>query len=87
MITRTKNIMGVPPAQRQSRDRQQRQRRKQHKPASDSDDKQRETRSAVIMRVRDRAKQDVDEASEPAKAIQRHLPSKKRKRPRVDIRI
>jgi hypothetical protein len=88
MITRTKNIMGVPPAQRQSRDRQQRRKQKQHKPTTDSDDQQQEARSAVIMRIiRDRAKKAVDVASEPAKAIQRQLPSKKRKRPHVDIRI
>lgn len=87
MITRTKNIMGVPPAQRQSRDRQQRRKQKQHKPTTDSDDQQQEARSAVITHIRERAKQAVDAASEPAKAIQRQLPSKKRKRPHVDIRI
>jgi hypothetical protein len=87
MITRTKNIMGVPPAQRQSRDRQQRRKQKQHKPSTDSDDQQREARRAVIMRIRERAKQEVDEVSDPVKAIQRQLPSKKPKRPHVDIRI
>ncbi|MEJ2641139.1 MAG: hypothetical protein P8010_16350 [Desulfosarcinaceae bacterium] len=87
MITGTKHIMGVPAAQRQSRDRQQRNRQGRRKSDADSEDPQQETRGAAIIRIKARKRRATGTAADPPQRLPRHPSSKKRKQPHVDIRI
>jgi hypothetical protein len=91
MITGTKHVLGVPAAQRQSRDRRQGRRRRRRKPASDGEDGRRETRSATVIKIRGRAEAPEDPAADPAPlpgvSRRRGLSPPSGKRRRVDIRI
>lgn len=91
MITGTKQIMGVPAAQRQSRDRQrrkqQRNRQGRGKSDADSEDPQLETRGAAIIRIKARKRRVAGTTADPQQRLPRHPSSQKRKQPHVDIRI
>ena len=87
MITGTKNILGVPAAQRQSRDRQQRRRQQRRKADQGSDEEKPKSRGPAIIRIKERSKLSADPAADSQKQSPRQLSSDKRKRRRVDIRI
>jgi hypothetical protein len=87
MITGSKNILGIPAAQRQSRERQQRRRQPQRQPASDSDEKKSTSDNATIIKINARAKQAADAAIDPAKRIAQRQSPEKRKLKHVDVRV
>jgi hypothetical protein len=89
MITRTKNILGIPAAQRQSRDRQQRRRQQQQRHAdAGSDEEKSKSRGAAVIRVKEeRPKPVADTAATTQKSLSRQPSAGQPKRRRVDIRI
>ena len=87
MITRTKSVVAVPAAQRQSRERRRQRRRRKERPSPEGENTPREPSKATILDLGRRSQRPASDSDEKDANRKHPVTPPGNRRPRVDIHV